>query len=339
MRVRPKEDELRSSWMARLALANGTDAKTFWLAAWPRKYVWGGDLDKRVDRAFEEMVARKTSLPLSAIKATALQSLRGRLYRRHTAGQQMPWVMPLGMISDRHHRFGLQFCPCCLAEDEEPYFRRRWRLSMTAICVRHQVLLSDRCPRCGEAVNFHLNRWNERQKRVEYAIALCYSCGYDLRSAKRISRHQLLPVEVVRQRVLQNALRHGLVAMRNVPSVTALTYLSILRRMMRMLLRAGRHESFRDAAAAYFCATPLALGQGGGEKAFETMGAESRLNLLTMSQDLLRAWPNSFVAFCKATGLWNRGVKRRRLALIEEVSASMQRLDCSPAAGAREVLL
>ena len=46
----------------------------------------------------------------------------------------------------------LQFCPQCLAEDEEPYFRREWRLATTIVCARHGSRLLDRCPACGQGL-------------------------------------------------------------------------------------------------------------------------------------------------------------------------------------------
>ncbi len=40
----------------------------------------------------------------------------------------------------------LQFCPQCPAEDEQPYFRREWRLATTIACARHGSRLLDRRP-------------------------------------------------------------------------------------------------------------------------------------------------------------------------------------------------
>ena len=46
----------------------------------------------------------------------------------------------------------LQFCPHCLAEDEQPYFRREWRLATTIACAHHGSRLLDRCPDCGQGL-------------------------------------------------------------------------------------------------------------------------------------------------------------------------------------------
>jgi len=46
----------------------------------------------------------------------------------------------------------LRFCPQCLAEDGQPYFRREWRLATTIACARHGIRLLDRCPDCGQGL-------------------------------------------------------------------------------------------------------------------------------------------------------------------------------------------
>lgn len=42
----------------------------------------------------------------------------------------------------------LQYCPQCLAEDADPYFRRMWRLVPVTCCIKHELVLLDECPSC-----------------------------------------------------------------------------------------------------------------------------------------------------------------------------------------------
>ena len=46
--------------------------------------------------------------------------------------------------------YGLQFCPHCLAEDIEPYFRLAWRLAFYTHCPKHYCMLLDLCPQWGQ---------------------------------------------------------------------------------------------------------------------------------------------------------------------------------------------
>ena len=59
------------------------------------------------------------------------------------------------------------FCPQCLAE--AAYHRLIWTPVASAVCLRHQCLLVDRCPRCGAATAVRA-----------IAAAGCASCGADL---------------------------------------------------------------------------------------------------------------------------------------------------------------
>lgn len=82
-------------------------------------------------------------------------------------------------------QYGLHYCPNCLAEDKEPYFRRKWRLTFVTICENHHRVLHDRCPCCGAAVNFHRNELGDYRNFAPASMTLCYSCNFDLRNVSK----------------------------------------------------------------------------------------------------------------------------------------------------------
>lgn len=51
---------------------------------------------------------------------------------------------------------GSRFCPACLS-DHDGQWQLRWRLPWAFACTRHQLLLSDLCPGCGELPRRHLS--------------------------------------------------------------------------------------------------------------------------------------------------------------------------------------
>lgn len=65
------------------------------------------------------------------------------------------------------------FCPYCLAEWEDPWFRKYWRTGFAEICTRHGCRMLVACV-CGKAVRPHLSRDARSQ-------AFCYACGQDYR--------------------------------------------------------------------------------------------------------------------------------------------------------------
>jgi hypothetical protein len=88
-----------------------------------------------------------------------------------------PWVMAQG--SRNRRRFGgLQYCPHCLAEDPQPYFRRHWRLAWHVGCEQHQRLLADHCGHCRAPVEPH------RCRAQDGVQTLCPNCRGDLREVR-----------------------------------------------------------------------------------------------------------------------------------------------------------
>jgi len=74
----------------------------------------------------------------------------------------------------------LQFCPDCLANDIDPYFRTEWRLATRISCFLHRKRLRDRCPTCLRGISLLA------QKRL-IPQHICTHCGFDLRSSAHVS--------------------------------------------------------------------------------------------------------------------------------------------------------
>lgn len=91
MRLLNQQDELLSSWLARLALAHGQTAASFFNQTWPGRSLLARDLDLWNDQTMFELLARKTSapparvLPLPSHRLT-VASLRTRHLRAMPRG-------------------------------------------------------------------------------------------------------------------------------------------------------------------------------------------------------------------------------------------------------------
>src|SRR5947209_15013384 len=125
--------------------------------AWPHKSIWNRDIYKSADAEVLRTLSEKTATPAERVRATTLAAYEGMLYEKHNHFGPTAWIMPVGVYHRTRRQFGLQYCPRCLADDKDPYYRRRWRLAFMVLCETHHTLLLDRCPRCGAAVNFHRN--------------------------------------------------------------------------------------------------------------------------------------------------------------------------------------
>lgn len=183
---KPLSDELLSSWIVRLAHANGLKLQTFCDRVFGKEHqLWNRDIDRLAPRWLLTALAAHTGTPMTRVRETTLDIYRGRLFRRRQTAGQLRWILPAGVYHRKRRRFGMQFCPQCLAEDQEPYFRTRWRVAALTFCPQHNLELHDRCPQCAEPVAFHRSELGHPEITAAGPLCLCHACGFNLRGAKR----------------------------------------------------------------------------------------------------------------------------------------------------------
>lgn len=171
----PKEqnDELLSSWLTRMALAHKRTLTVF-LSLFVKhegSSLSHRDIDFIFNEKFFDALASKSELSKKEILNMSLRSEEGYLYRCNDC------LYPPNQIRklvDKRFHFGLMFCPLCLAEDEIPYFRKKWRYAFYNACPKHKVFLTDRCWSCYERVKL---------TKIKYfdEITYCSKCSRDLR--------------------------------------------------------------------------------------------------------------------------------------------------------------
>ena len=181
IRYKPLPDELLSSWLVRLAHGHGLKVQTFCnLIFGNRLQVWNRDIDRLGPNWLVNELSARTGKPLAMAYGTTLRAYEGWLYPRFKASGALQWIQTLKMYHRKFEGFGLQYCPQCLREAPEPYFRKSWRVAFNTICIRHQCMLRDRCPNCGKGVAFHRRDMGHGDVVVADSIAGCHQCGFEL---------------------------------------------------------------------------------------------------------------------------------------------------------------
>ncbi len=181
---KPLPGELLTSWITRLARDNGLKLQTFFEHVFGKSYqLWNRDIDRAAPDWLLDVLSTRTGTPHRAIDRTTLLSYERRLYgHAHVAGQ-LRWILPAGIYHRTRRRFGVQFCPRCLSADDEPYFRKHWRVAALTFCPEHRVLLHDRCPKCESAIAFHRHELGRPAVTDAGELCLCHACKFDLRGA------------------------------------------------------------------------------------------------------------------------------------------------------------
>jgi hypothetical protein len=177
----PLPDELLSSWLVRLARANGLKVQTLTRMIFGGDTsIWTRDIDTLASDEFLAALSRCTgATPDEAFQST-LKACDGSFTESITVTNRAGWILPLGIYHRIRKRCGLQICPICLQTDPEPYFRRSWRLAFVTECPVHEIILHDCCPQCGSAIMIHRGEMGKRRIVVADSIRCCANCGFDL---------------------------------------------------------------------------------------------------------------------------------------------------------------
>lgn len=168
----------------RLAHGHGLKVQTFCnLIFGNRHQVWNRDIDRLAPEWLISELSRRTGTSLEIAHGTTLRAYEGWLYPRFKASGSLQWIQTLKMYHRKFEGFGLQYCPMCLREGSEAYYRKSWRVAFNTACVRHQCLLRDRCPNCGAGVAFHRGDMGLTGTVVARSLMGCHRCGFDLSEA------------------------------------------------------------------------------------------------------------------------------------------------------------
>lgn len=181
--VRPAPGELLSSWLHRLAHANGVPPRYFGAVLGVASETWSAQLDRHLPEAVRRLLLDHTSICPEEIDGlclanSPLSTLRLRL-----------WTRPQDAGTSTAQSCWLQFCPSCLREDEVPYFRRCWTLATRVSCFRHGCRLRDRCPSCGQGLApFRQARLMSQQTCVFCDAPLTKPTGMVSQGIRRLER-------------------------------------------------------------------------------------------------------------------------------------------------------
>ncbi len=313
VRPRPREDELFSSWLVRLAWSNGEKLHVFCRRRLGiRRNLWNHDLDRLADLSSVERAAMVAGIPIERIFGTTLAAYEGALYERHVAKGVSRWLMPIGRYARTRTLHGQQYYARCLAEDEIPYFRRAWRLAFSVVCVKHGALLSDACHRCGAQVSFHEGDYGSWALREECPLVYCRKCKADLRETP-----VGWPVErgVLRfQERLHGALEHGWTELWPGRWVHSVPFFEGLHHLVRVLASNGYVRSIREVLMARRGELPFPTPFRDKAERFENLRVHDRYALIRLLAWLMDDWPWRFL----------RRVPRG--ACVEFVSSRLQAL-------------
>ncbi|MBV8273393.1 MAG: TniQ family protein [Cupriavidus sp.] len=295
----PHSGEILSSWMVRLAFANGFPLHTFYanLLGY-RAPIWNRDTDRHPSPALLEVLGRCTGQPLLTLRALTLSAYDGILFEQLPMIGNASWILPVGVLHRTRRRAGMQFCPLCLRCDADPYYRRSWRLAIHARCEHHQCVMEQYCPSCCEPVAYHRHGIGRGRVISDQALRFCHRCGFDLGRKQPI---YLDWPDVVSSRSFDEMMHHferGAWKCGYLTPPCAVPFFAGLRALVSVII--GRYGQRLRSQLSNTLGLSLDTCYVGRRVEFEYLGALERLKLLLAVSWLLEDWPSRFIAMCGA---------------------------------------
>lgn len=314
--LKPLPDELLSSWIVRLAHAHGCKVQTLCLHMFGRdRNIWNRDVDKLAPDWVRDAMMRATGATAAQFEQTTLRAFEGVVVDQVNVNGAGRGFVPLGILHRLRTRAGLMWCPLCLREDVNPYFRKIWRLTYFTVCTRHRVYLEDACHCCNAPIAPHRADMQGRSIIPTASLIVhCYRC-YTSLSARQ---PQVADAPNLRLHVIfEQAMAHGYVPWRDNPSLHSVLFFDGLHALLAGLVSKGGRR--RLSAAPVFSEIDLSCLPAGG---WERAPLALRRQLMQVMARLLDDWPVNIVALIRAYRLRYSDLKGERAHLpfwVEDV--------------------
>jgi hypothetical protein len=286
--VKPLPDELISSWIMRYSQALLTKSHTFCKFILESENVWNRDIDLNASQEFLQALSLKTFLTKEEVYNTTLRSYYPNL-DVHTIRK---WIIPLRLYHRTRESAGLMLCPGCLKNDSTPYFRKKWRLSLSVVCPICEVVLIDQCPECKAPLSFHRLEVGLKESILKVEICTCYKCCFDFRKAKTTKANQSL---VRLQRNLYLLLDKGF----NDDIQYSHLYFDVIYQLTKIL--SSRVEKLKDFDREVCIRSGFTFKIERQREEFDKMTIDQRLVVVSKISWLLEEWPTRFLDVSRST--------------------------------------
>jgi hypothetical protein len=290
IRFKPEYQEITSSWLIRLAVANAVKLQTFCHAIWPSRTLWNLDIDMCPIEEILESLSQLTHTPVATVRLTSLAGYAANLSERFAPGN-LHWILKLAKRGFFRRGFGQMFCPSCL--EESCYLRKEWRLAFVTLCPRHQRILHDQCANCHTPLHFHRVDMGFRWGLGTRCPAICFKCGFDLRLSEGPTMFD--SSHAAFQGRLLEAADQGWAHAPDGFCVYSHLYFSGLRQLVKLFLRRRRTGSLTTIVSAALKVEPRQF----SSNTLEVMDVIERATLFRMVQWIIADWPYRFIRTCR----------------------------------------
>lgn len=270
--LKPRTNELLSSWMIRLAHAHGYKVERMCRVLFGRDHaLWSRDVDRFAPSGVLTKLCEITGTDPELARLTTLESYGGFLSEEVHPGGHSPWILPLHIRHRQRTAPGLMYCPICLQDGETAYYRRPWRLAFVTVCTVHGVALHDTCWQCGIPVMPHrvdIGRCGATPR--DRSFVRCWRCGCKLNAVDVEPCDEYL---LTFTRNLEAVLDRGFVNLGGRLGLHSVPYFAGIRVLARLV---AKGKSLRAAS-------------------IENLPIDKRQSVMRKVAELQESWPTKFL--------------------------------------------
>lgn len=288
--VRPTglEGESLSSWRQRTAWANG-----YRLFPVVDGHLRRSDPDMGLNDLDLEWIAALHDTSKACCREMTLAGQTGQLVDRVASRSQPRWWLRCRYGETEPH-YGSMFCPQCLAEDDQPYFRLSWRYAFITVCVRHGLLLADRCPQCGRPPWPSACGVGDRISPHFAALNQCPYCDADLTQTPQSRREPPSLADLAEANLSSVCALFG---------ASAVESLAAIRAVCHLFIRVGPRQAIIASGSRWTTIARSVSPECLGHNSIEHAPVEDRHLLVNAAIDICSDWPRSFKAFAQEVGV------------------------------------
>lgn len=299
--VKLKPDELLTSWITRLSYSHLLKVHTFCNVNFRGVQVWNRDFDRCVPDSVLKILSQKTLTPIERVKESTLVSYETYLFDHCRIDTNTDWIMPLQIAHRVRKRCALLYCPKCLKADKaEPYYRRKWRLSLSVVCPQCKCYLHEKCHACSSPVNFHRIELGRREQIPYFPLTTCYKCLSDLRTAPVVRAPAAL---LKMQEKLYQFLDSGYCL--EYQCQYSHLFFSALRQIVKLLCSKVEVFERLNRGVCEEMGIEFTPSVGGYAGNFDMLSLADRSLILKKAMWLLDDWPGRFIRLTRASKVWS----------------------------------
>lgn len=207
--LKPKHDELFTSWFCRMSVEYGLKPHTFLQNYLEDKAPpLRRDLDLFENNHLMNFIINHTSFPKNKVRRLFLNELNMFAFKDFKEKKSyISNVLPLG-VSNRKIGIntGIQYCPSCLKH--QLYYKIKWRLVTSIICLRCYVQLKDQCPHCKSPINFIKIYTSNNTSTVENLhLNQCFKCKQNISADDDLIK--ATSSEITYQKLINGSIKNG----------------------------------------------------------------------------------------------------------------------------------